>query len=114
MKYLVELPVGTTTVNVEVIAEDEGLVQVSRSDRLARRAARSLGEMLADVRPVAEEFVAGLGSMARRPDEVSLEFGLTMSAEADLVVSSAAAEANFKVSLTWRPAQGSPEPNPSR
>ncbi|KQV20906.1 MULTISPECIES: CU044_2847 family protein [unclassified Kitasatospora] len=110
MKHLVELPVGETTVKVEISVEDDGLVQVSRPERLARRAARSLGEMLADIRPVAEEFVTGLGSMTQRPDEVSLEFGLTMSAEADLVISSAAAEANFTVSMTWHPSRGDTEP----
>ncbi|WP_254552214.1 CU044_2847 family protein [Kitasatospora sp. MMS16-BH015] len=34
---------------------------------------------------------------------MSLEFGLSMSAEADLVISSTTAQAHFKVSLTWHP-----------
>ncbi|MEU4788046.1 CU044_2847 family protein, partial [Nocardiopsis alba] len=108
VKYLVELPVEGEAglgqlVRVEVEPAGEGLIQVSRPGQVAARAARSLGEMLAGIRPVAESFVEGLGGMAQAPEEISLEFGLSMSAEADLVISTTTAQANFKVSLTWRP-----------
>ncbi|MFC9759196.1 CU044_2847 family protein [Streptomyces sp. NPDC056921] len=34
-------------------------------------------------------------------DEITLEFGLSLSAEADVVISSTSAQANFAVRLTW-------------
>jgi hypothetical protein len=37
------------------------------------------------------------------PEEIGLEFGLSLSGNANLVVASTAAQANFKVTLTWRP-----------
>lgn len=90
------------TVRVEIEQVEDGLADASRSGRLAARAARSLGELVAGVRPVAESFVEGFGGMEHAPDEIGVEFGLSLSAQADLVVSATAAAANFKVTLTWR------------
>ncbi|MER7676961.1 CU044_2847 family protein [Streptomyces sp. NPDC096934] len=107
MKQLVDLPVDVQngqrqTVQVEIEQAEDGLVDVSRSGRLATRAARSLGDMLAGIRPVAESFVDGFVGMDHSPDEIGLEFGLSLTAQADIVVSATAAEANFKVTLTWK------------
>ncbi|MET8630488.1 CU044_2847 family protein [Kitasatospora sp. NPDC004669] len=87
---------------VEIEQVAEGLVQVARPGQVVARATRSLGEMLAGVRPVAQNFVDGFRGMVNAPDEIGIEFGLSLSAEADVVISSTSAEANFKVSLTWR------------
>ncbi|WP_328622659.1 CU044_2847 family protein [Streptomyces sp. NBC_00354] len=106
MSFLVELPVGAAgeasdVVRVEISEAGEGLVQVARPGQVVARATRSLGEMLAGVRPVAQRFVESFRGMADAPDEIVVEFGLSLSAEADVVISSTAAEANFSVSLTW-------------
>jgi hypothetical protein len=106
MKYLVELPVDgpdgrTQVVGVEIEQTAEGLVKVSRPGQVVARAARSLGEMLAAIRPVADNFVGGFAGMANAPDEIGLEFGLSLSADANLVVATSAAQANFKVTLSW-------------
>ncbi len=107
MAYLIELPVGPAdgqpdVVRVEIEQAAEGLVQVARPGQVVARATRSMGEMLAGVRPVAQDFVNGFRSMVHAPDEIGIEFGLSLSAEADVVISSTAAQANFKVTLTWR------------
>ncbi|MEU5365663.1 CU044_2847 family protein [Streptomyces sp. NPDC005925] len=109
MTYLVELPVSTAeghlqVVRVQVEQNGDGLVQVARPGQVIARATRSLSTMLAAVRPVAQNFVDGFQDMARKPDEISIEFGLSLSAEADVVISSTAAQANFKVSLVWHTA----------
>ncbi|MFD5432218.1 CU044_2847 family protein [Kitasatospora sp. NPDC127067] len=93
---------------IEIEQASEGLVQVARPGQVVARATRSLGEMLAGVRPVAQDFVDGFRGMAHAPDEIGIEFGLSLSAEADVVISSTSAQANFKVSLTWKrtPADG--------
>jgi hypothetical protein len=112
MRFLVELPVGGTgaaqqIVGVEVEQAADGLVKVSRPGQVVARAAHSLGEMLTGIRPVAESFVAGFAGMTEVPDEIGLEFGLSLSADANLVVATTAAQANFKVALTWHPASAS-------
>ncbi|MFD9002038.1 CU044_2847 family protein [Streptomyces sp. NPDC059582] len=101
-----EVPVSVTdgrpeVVKIQVEAHGDGLVRVARPGQVVARATRSLGEMVAAVRPVAQNFVDGFQDMARRPDEITVEFGLTLSAEADVVISSTSAQANFKVVLVW-------------
>ena|SRR5882757_10546105 len=107
VKYLVELPVAEVgrqphIVTVEVEQSGDGLVQVARPGEVVARAGRSLSEMLAGVRPIAENFVSGFRGLAQAPDEIKVEFGLSLSAKADVIVSSTAAQANFKVTLSWR------------
>lgn len=115
MKYLIELPVRTAdgpahTVGVEIEQAGDGLVEVSRPGQAVARAARSLGDMLGGIRPIAENFLDGFAGMRDVPDEIGLEFGLSLSADANLVVATTAAQANFKVSLTWRrPPGAAPE-----
>ncbi|MET9319092.1 CU044_2847 family protein [Streptomyces sp. NPDC003038] len=121
MAYLVELPVSvgdgaagarrTDLVKVEVEQTADGLVQVARPGQVVARATRSLGDMLAGVRPIAQNFVESFRGMAQAPDEISVEFGLSLSAEADVVITSTAAQANFTVTLTWNrpPADGPDE-----
>ncbi|MFF5371868.1 CU044_2847 family protein [Streptomyces sp. NPDC013187] len=106
MGYFVEVPVSGADgqpemVKVQIEADGDGLVRVARPGQVVARATRSLGEMVAAVRPVAQNVVDGFQGMTRRPDEISVEFGLALSAEADVVISSTSAQANFKVSLVW-------------
>lgn len=108
MTYLVELPVDradglTQTIAVEIDQVEDGLVTVARPGEVVARAARSLGEMVAGIRPVAEHFVRGFRGMSEAPDEIGLEFGISLSAKAEVIISSVAAQANFKVTLKWRP-----------
>ncbi|MEU8595476.1 CU044_2847 family protein [Streptomyces globisporus] len=100
----VEVPLGDgsdETIRVQIREVDESLVRVGRGDRSVARAGRSFGQMLDTVRPVAESFVGRFRGMANAPDEVTLEFGVSLSAEADVVIASTAMAANFSVSLTW-------------
>ncbi|MFC8927341.1 CU044_2847 family protein [Streptomyces albidoflavus] len=128
MAYLVELPMsgagGTRgdgrgaasgpadaagVVRVEIDEVADGLVQVARPGQVVARATRPLKEMLAGIRPVAENFVEGFRDMAQRPDEIVVEFGLSVSAEADVVISRTSGQANFQVTLTWSsPPSGDP------
>ncbi|ALP00055.1 hypothetical protein SHL15_9136 [Streptomyces hygroscopicus subsp. limoneus] len=106
--YVVDVPIDSAegdsdVVRVEVRKLDEGLLPVARSGRSPSvRTSRSFGEMLATARPVAENFVTSLRGMASAPDEVTVEFGISLSTEADVLIASTAAAANFKVSMTWR------------
>ncbi len=106
MTFLVELRVGEAdglaqTVAVEVDQVEDGLVKVARPGEVMARAGRSLGEMVAGIRPVAENFVRGFRGMVHAPDEIGVEFGLSLSAKADVIITSTAAQANFKVTLKW-------------
>ncbi|MFD3610864.1 CU044_2847 family protein [Streptomyces atroolivaceus] len=106
--HTVEVPLGNAagdasdqTVRVQIREVDEALVRVGRGGRTVARAERTLGQMLDTVRPVAESFVGRFSGMAQAPDEITLEFGVSLSAEADVVIASTATAANFSVTLTW-------------
>ncbi|MFE9611452.1 CU044_2847 family protein [Streptomyces sp. NPDC006012] len=101
---IVEVPLDDGSggvVRVQIRERDDALVPVGRGSHGATRAVRSFGQLLDTVRPVAESFVERLGGMRRAPDEVTVQFGVSLSAEADVVIASTATEANFSVSLTW-------------
>ena len=105
--YVVEVPIGGRTdgdvVLVQVREVEEGLVRVGRSgQRVIATASRSFDTMLDTVRPVADSLVNTFRGLAHAPDAITVDFGVSLSAEADVVVASATTEANFAVSLTWR------------
>ncbi|PVE11358.1 CU044_2847 family protein [Streptomyces scopuliridis] len=107
--HTVEVPLGDgsdETIRVQIREVDESLIRVGRGSRSVARAERSFGQMLDTVRPVAESFVGRLRGMANSPDEITLEFGVSLSAEADVVIASTATAANFSVSLTWNRSDG--------
>lgn len=94
---------------VEVEEADESAIAAT-SGRVVRgmqpsdaveRVQLSFEAALNRLSPTAEQLVAQLRGLADAPDQVSLEFGLTMSANAGVVLASAGVTANFKVSLSW-------------
>jgi len=100
--YLVEVPIGDgATVSVAVREVDEGVVRAGRPGQVIARASRTLEDMVAGLRPVAETFVAQFRGMVDAPDELTVQFGVVLSAGADVVIASAATEANFAVTLNW-------------
>ncbi|MFJ6790959.1 CU044_2847 family protein [Streptomyces angustmyceticus] len=108
MTYVVELPLDAggegagQVVKVEVQEQpSDGLVKVARPGQVVARATRTMGDMLSGVRPVAQQLVNTFGEMAHGPQEITVEFGLSLSAEADIVISSSTAQANFSVVLKW-------------
>jgi hypothetical protein len=46
--------------------------------------------------------IAQLRSISNPPAEIGIEFGVQLSAQTGAFIASAAAAANFKVSMTWR------------
>ncbi|MEU3427609.1 CU044_2847 family protein [Streptomyces gardneri] len=83
-------------------AEDaDAVTRVGRGTRAAVQASRTLDQMLDAVRPVAESFVSRFTQMENPPDEIGLEFGISLTAGADVVIATTGTEANFTVTLNW-------------
>ncbi|MFE6416857.1 MULTISPECIES: CU044_2847 family protein [Streptomyces] len=59
------------------------------------------------VRPAVSDIVDSLRSMPRRPDRITLEFGVKVTAEAGVVVARSTAEAHFTVGVEWETASDS-------
>jgi len=104
---LIEFAVGSGQ-SVLVQVEDSAAGPTTRgigAQSITTRASQTFEEAISRVRPAAEAIVDQLRSLSAAPDEVQVEFGLTLSAQAGAFVAAAGTEANFKVSLTWhRPA----------
>ncbi|HIQ00701.1 MAG TPA: hypothetical protein EYH30_00975 [Anaerolineales bacterium] len=103
MRRLVEFPLedgGTILVEVDV-PEEPGMVPAARGGEVVQRAQQSFEAALEKIRPAAQAIIAKLRALHDPPDEIEVEFGLKMNAEAGAVVAAAGVEANYKVTLTW-------------
>jgi Trypsin-co-occurring domain 1 len=106
MKHIVQFPLDEGgSVLVEVDEPPAGpTVRGLGQDRskLVEQAGQTFENATAAVTPAARSLIARLRSASDPPDEVGIEFGLQLSAQAGAFIASAATEANFKVSMTWR------------
>ena len=109
MRRLVEFPSDTgEPILVEV--EDLGLSGGTRrglsASAVVERAQTSFEDALDRVRPMATGLVGKLRAIGDAagtpPDEVQVEFGIVLSAEAGAVLAAASAGANYKVTMTWK------------
>jgi hypothetical protein len=64
---------------------------------------KTFEDALERIRPVANAFIQRIASIDVTPEEVQVKFGLKLSVEADVIISSTAAEANFEFTITWKP-----------
>jgi Trypsin-co-occurring domain 1 len=103
MAYLVEVPVdGAQPVLMEVEEAGDGVVRAARPGEVVAAATESFQAALARFRPMASAMVQQFRELGERPQEISVEFGLKLTAEAGMVIAHTGGEANFKVSLLWR------------
>ncbi|MEV0537593.1 CU044_2847 family protein [Kitasatospora sp. NPDC050463] len=88
--------------------DDSGFDRVGRASSLARATSETLQDAMRHLRPALDVIADGLRGMVHTPDTVRVDFGIKLSAEAGVVVAKAASEANFTVSVEWRPRTGDP------
>ncbi len=104
MKRLVEFPLedgGTILVEVDV-PEEMGMVPAARGGEVVHRAQQTFEAAVGKIRPAAQVIIGKLRTLHDPPDEIEVEFGLKMSAEAGAIVAAGGVEANYKVKLTWK------------
>ena len=105
MRRLVEFPLeegGSVLVEVDDVASSGPATRGLRDQRVTETAQQSFEQAVSHVQPAANALLVRLRSMADAPDEVVVEFGLQLSAEAGAFIASASSSATFTVSLTWR------------
>src|SRR5947209_14793863 len=109
MQQLIEFVLDngkTVLIQVDQPTEDHSATR-SWGDRpsgetTTRRAVHTFEDAVDSVKPAAEAVVDRMRSLAGGPDEMRVEFGLELSAEAGAFIAKTAVAANFKISLTWR------------
>jgi hypothetical protein len=106
MKRLVEFPLkqgGSVLVEVDESPAGPVMRGLGRDQStLAERTDRTFEEATAAVTPAAASLISQLRWMSNPPAEIGIEFGVQLSAQTGAFIASAAAAANFKVSMTWR------------
>jgi hypothetical protein len=113
MGLLIEVPVeGGGRLLVEADPEQlPGELRLAASQatpgEVVAKAKQSLEQALDQLQPAMSAVLARLKAVS--PDEVVVEFGLTLGAETGIVVAKGTSEVHFTVSLTWR----RPEPTGS-
>ncbi len=102
MKHLVEFPLaegGSIVVEVDE-PETGGTVRAGREDQI-EKAKETFENALNKVLPATKTVVEKLRSMASRPDEIEVTFGVNLSTMAGAFIASASAAANFGVTVRW-------------
>lgn len=104
MKRLIAFPLqddGTIMVEMDEEARG-GVTRGGRPSEVTERAQQTFEAALAKIKPVATSLIAQLRDLSQPPQEVEVEFGLKLSAEAGAFIASASTEAHFLVKLTWQ------------
>ena len=108
MKKLIEYPMKDgSLVLVEVEEPDRPGGPPMRGlphppHEVIERATQTFDDALDKIKPAAATIIAKLKELKTPPEQIGLEFGIKLSAKAGAFIASADAEANFKVTLTWK------------
>jgi hypothetical protein len=104
MKQLIEFPLqdgGAVLVQVDEPLP-AGVVKAARPGEVIKKAGQTFEQALDKIKPAASIIISRLRGLADPPDEIEVEFGLTLNAEAGAFVAAAGAEANYTVTLIWK------------
>ena len=104
MKRLIEFPLqegGSILVEVDEPEPEGGVVKAARPGEVVARAKETLEEALDKIQPAAQSVITKLRGLHDAPNEIEVEFGIKLSAEAGAFIASAGVEANYKVTLKW-------------
>lgn len=114
MSELIRIPLeGGGSVLVESATRGPGGPVPATRDGRPRmaEAAETLEHALTSVRRASQAVLTELGKAG--PDEIEVEFGVTLSAEAGAFIAKVASEAHLTVTLLWKRADAPPPPPPS-
>ncbi len=82
-----------------------------RDRRVVEQAQQSFEAAISRVQPAVQALVHRLRSLDGTPTEITVDFGIELSAEVGAFVAGASSTGNFTVSMTWRPGRtGRPDP----
>lgn len=86
---------------VEVQDETADNVPIGR-DGVIERASRTFEDAIAQIKPAIDVVVKQLQQLEVRPDQTAVEFGIKLTAGADVLIAKTALEGNLKVTFTFK------------
>ena len=69
---------------------------------IVERAEQSFESAISQIEPAAQSLITRLRDSTHAPDEIVVEFGVSLHAQVGAIIAETSGEANFRVSLTWR------------
>lgn len=114
MTRLIEFPLDSGgSVLVEATQSTVGPVTRGlKGPDVVERAHQTFEDAFLRIRPAVEAALTQLRGFATHPDEVRIDFALTLHAEAGAFIAAIGSTANFAVALTWRRSEESTPPAP--
>jgi hypothetical protein len=107
MEQLLQFESGGGPVLVEVADDEPGIERAARIDDVVIKARVGLESAMDQVRAVANATLGKLQDLAQQPEQVEVEFGIRLNAEAGAVIARTQAEGHLQVKLAWtRPGAG--------
>jgi hypothetical protein len=108
MSRLIKFDLDSTGQQTILVESDEifplkGEQQVSVGGTVAEKASQAFDAALAGVKPIADAVMRQLTNAAASANEISVEFGIKLTANAGVILAGTSAEGNCKVSLKWVP-----------
>ena len=107
MSVLIRVPLdrgGSIIVEADEEVQPSETLPAGRVGDAVADAQRTFEAALESVVDLAETML-GKSREASGPDEINVEFGLKVSAEAGAIIAKAGGEANFKLTLGWKSAE---------
>lgn len=104
MSYYVRMPVEgeSEPVLIEVASGDgDELVRAARPGAVIDRMGESMQAAVARLRPAVAAVAQELVRLPQPPKEVTVEFGITFTAELGAVIANVGSEGSFTVTMTW-------------
>lgn len=89
---------GSVTIEVD---ERLGTVHAGKAASVVQEVAESFERTLAEVRNAASAVLGQFRSMAERPDEVELKFGVKVDAQVGAVIAKSGLQGQFEIKLKW-------------
>jgi len=86
----------------EVFIENSEGSGVRRASVGEKSQKRHLKEALGILNPTISEIKNALDTETLKPDEVSVEFGVKLSAEVGVIITRASSDMNFKIVAKWK------------
>jgi hypothetical protein len=106
LKRFVEFPLEDNGTIVVEVNEPEGVGGTQRATREGEKepekAPQTFEQALSKIRPATDKVITTLQGLVQKPDEIEMEFGFSLSAEAGVIIASASTQANYKVTLRWK------------
>ena len=87
---------------IEADEEESGIEQAARGDGFVLQATASFDAAMEGVQSAANAAVRKLRRVAQVPDELEIQFGIRLNAQAGAVIAKTGVEGHLQVRATWR------------